>query len=153
VDGECQFPYWTDPTSGLMWENPPNAGAEDWTDAHSYCWYLDIGGYSDWEVPTISELRTLIRGCPETVTGGACGVTDSCLSSSCEDDGVCWSCSASEGPADGCYWPDEMQGPCSVYWSSSTQLDSQTDAWRVLFYNGGVDNQYKDDWNGVRCVR
>ena len=143
-----------DPSSGHMWENPPSGEIKSWSSAKSFCQSLNLGGYTDWELPTISELRSLIRGCPGTVTVGACDVTDSCLlSSSCWDEENCWSCSAGAGPAEGCYWPDEMQGECSWYWSSSPVEDVDDDAWLVNFDNGYVSNPSVDNAKHVRCVR
>ena len=120
---------WYDSSSGLTWQNPPANNSMDWQSAKDYCANLSLDGHSDWRLPTISELRSLIRGCPGTVTGGACGVTDSCLDSSCWSESDCWSCSFSDGPADGCYWPDEMEGPCNWYWSSSPVEDYANYAW------------------------
>ena len=156
-DGKCLY-LWTDPTSGLMWVNPPSGGNKDWSAAKSYCQELNLGGYTDWRLPTIGELRTLIRGCPGTMTSGACKVTDSCLFASCFDMGACWSCSDGNGPAGGCYWPAEMQGTCSWYWSSSSPAgNGVVVAWYVDFSYGSVGSvvvgPVVDYGELVRCVR
>ena len=152
-NSKCQYPYWTDPTSGLMWENPPMGGSKNLSQAKSYCENLNLGGYTDWELPTIGELRTLIRGCPATEDGGSCNVEEGdCLAWSCRDDS-CKGCSYNDGPADGCYWPDEMQGTCSWYWSSSPVEGYDYGAWLVRFDYGSVnyDVVYGDE--RVRCVQ
>jgi len=56
---------------------------------------------------------------------------------SCRDDS-CSGCSNKGGPANGCYWPDNMQGTCSWYWSSSPVEDYDSFAWYVLFSSGRV---------------
>jgi hypothetical protein len=122
-------------------------------DAKAHCAGLSLDG-SGWHLPTISELRTLIRGCPGTVTGGACGVTDECLDLSCIDEGGCTDCSSGNGPADGCYWPDEIQGTCSWYRSSSPVEDADGNAWHVSFdYGYVVSNVVYGAAGHVRCVR
>ena len=152
----------TDPCTGLVWQNPPYDGTKLWDAAKQYCTNNEAGlPGTGWHLPNISELRSLIRGCPNTETGGACGVTDvcskcgvgqSCLSwNPCHDD--CSYCSSGDGPADGCYWPDEMEGICDLYWSSSPVEDAGGNVFYVGFNGGAVNVQNVSfDWH-VRCVR
>ena len=156
-NGQCvsSMPLaWCDPTSDLTWQVTPTGGKMSPSNPKVHCAGLDLGGHTDWRLPTISELRSLLRGCPGTVTGGACEVTDSCLSSSCFDEGACFGCSGGDGPADGCYWPGEMAGTCSRYWSLSSLADFDYGGWSVMF-NFGRINYYVvvplDSY--VRCVR
>ena len=157
LEGKCSTPFWIDPNSGLTWENP--GVSLDWFLAKSHCQGLAVGGHTDWRMPTISELRSLIRGCPDTMPGGECEVTDSCVVLSCFDELACFSCIHDEGPADGCYWPDAMQGTCSFYWSaSSTEQAVSPDLlpgeglyWYIGFSSGRLGNG--NGWSGnVRCV-
>ena len=146
-------PTWTDPTSGLTWQVTPTGGIMNWSNAKAHCAALSLDG-GGWYLPSISELRSLIRGCPGTVTGGACEVTDSCLSYSlCWDEGACYSCSGGDGPADGCYWPDSIIGTCSWYWSSSPVEDGGGYAWIVGFSIGDVSVYDVSNDLRVRCVR
>ena len=140
-------------SGNLTWQNPPAENSMTWQEAIDYCTNLTQDG-GGWRLPTISELRSLIRGCEATQTGGSCGVTDDCLSySSCWSD-TCSGCSYSDGPADGCYWPSDMQGPCQYYWSSSSGEDDDDYAWNVGFSYGYVGSLSKGLSNGVvRCVR
>ena len=153
---------WTDPSTGLVWQNPSFDGTKTWEEAKTFCTNNEAGlPGTGWRLPNISELRSLIRGCPNTVTGGACGVTDvcpkcgvgqSCLSwSPCHD--YCGYCFNGSGPADGCYWPNEMEGPCSWYWSSSPVEDNVYHAWLVYFSTGYVGNDVVNYARYVRCVR
>ena len=45
------------------------------TGALSYCEGLNWGSYTDWRLPTVTELQTLIRGCTATSPGSSCGIT------------------------------------------------------------------------------
>ena len=108
-------------------------------------------------MPTISELRTLIKNCSGTITGGNCGVTDSCLSSSCENS-YYNSCDYSD---DGRY---SKFGDTYWFWSASEDVSSEEgySFWSVDFNDGSVfslslyyDSEIGvlDNYARVRCVR
>jgi hypothetical protein len=145
---------WTDPQSDLMWQVVQTGGAMSWSAAKSHCVGLRLGGYNDWRLPTISELRSLIRGCPATKEGGSCGVTDSCLNNDCMSFAKkigCGGCSADGGPAvGGEYWPSELTGEGAWYYSSSSVSD-RAGVWGVDFDSGFVGYSPVD--SHARCVR
>ena len=122
-----------------------------WNDAVSYCNNLTECGYSDWRLPNINELRTLIKNCPGTVTGGSCAVKDpDCLSYS-----SCWSedCRCEFRENNGGYYSKLGDDDYVYLWSSSVLSDSSDLAWNVHFLNGNVYNSIKSLTNSVRCVR
>lgn len=61
----------SDTTTGLMWLKSPDAcGMMTWAEAVQYCADLSYGGYSDWRLPNIRELESLVdysQGGSETV--------------------------------------------------------------------------------------
>jgi hypothetical protein len=124
--------------AGLDWSNPsPNR--MNHSNAIKYC--RDRGG----RLPTISELRTLIKNCPSTQTGGACKVTDSCLLSSCWSRGTCFP---------NCSGNNSVFGDTGWFWSSSVLSDGAGTPWGVGFSSGGVGNDDRGDYDGsVRCVK
>jgi hypothetical protein len=61
---------WTDPATGLMWTRKDNGYALRWQPAVEYCRSLELGGYSDWQLPSIEELRTIYN----PAAGAACGL-------------------------------------------------------------------------------
>jgi len=133
------------PSAGTWSKKAPNKMS--WSDAKTYCANLNEDGYSDWRLPTISELRTLIQSCPATETGGACKVTNECLHyGNCRND-ACYGCSFK---SDGRY---SKLGDTERFWSSSEQSDYTGSAWFVSFDIGDVfnENDYHD--LNVRCVR
>lgn len=48
---------WTDPSTGLTWAARDNGKDLSWKGAVKYCRNLSIGGYSDWRLATLDELR------------------------------------------------------------------------------------------------
>jgi hypothetical protein len=51
---------WVDwQTTRVMWTLKDNGSSIDWNGAVAYCKSLRIGGYSDWQLPTIQELQGL----------------------------------------------------------------------------------------------
>ena len=156
---------WEDSTSGFMWQNTSfyfkniGSGLENYgAPENHYCENLKWAGHSDWRLPSISELRSLIRGCEPTMTGGECKVTDDCLDEeSC--DKSCGSCPLiSPAPGfNGMYWPPELKGACSTYLSSSMvtdyePVDNEEMAWGVDFYDGSICS-VGNGANHLRCVR
>ncbi len=50
----------TDPNTELMWQEQTAPGTYTWQEALAYSEGLNLGGYSDWRLPNINELRTLV---------------------------------------------------------------------------------------------
>ncbi len=158
VDAGYTALFWHDSNSNLCWQSRPWETMAGYQEGCDYCNNLTLGGREDWKAPTITQLRTLIRDCPVTETGGACAVK---VGSSFSDDWTsdCMGCNPNEGPSDeGWYW-DPGLAPLPVdaanftyqrFWSTS-QLSS-IEAWTVHFgtaevnYTSSADNIY------TRCV-
>lgn len=148
----CEGEVCTDPDTGLMWQNGNGFGGE-WEGANNYCTNLDRGGYKDWRLPTVSELRSLIRGCPATRPGGSCGVTDSCLEDDCWND-PCDGCEPEQGPGlDGLYAPSELSGDGWEYWTSDPVPDQDERVWYINFRFGNVFHNPDSLYTNARCVR
>ena len=142
---------------GNMWSaisekrmNP--AGAED------YCLYLTELGYNDWRLPTIDELRTLIRECPKTEKGGSCGFTDECLLKIIEEDYYFTCDEESDCVCEQRYYYENSYSKLDDWgalWSSIPTKYYNT-AWYVNFSDGGIyqanDPYYEETYN-VRCIR
>ncbi len=169
LDGECtgvndccdgcwqRNGCWYDETTGYMWEDPPLSAASDWDASVAYCDALSLAGRGagEWHLPTVSEYRTLLRGCPATEEGGACGVTDTCLLPTCYGSD-CYGCTYLSGPgAGGRYWDpalDETLGRLRCY-SSSPYSGTTGIAWGIDFDNASVMQLAMTATRyGVRCV-
>ena len=149
VDETVVLGTWTDSRTGLVWQNPPLGRPLIWDQALAHCVALEGGG---WRMPTIGELRSLIRGCPETETGGSCPIADDCLPVSCQSD-ACSGCPLDEGPPVSCYWAEDLSGPCGYYWSSSKVQDYVGVAWLVYYLQGRVWYLGREQPFYVRCVK
>jgi hypothetical protein len=143
---------WTDEATGLTWEATPPANYLTWADANSYCQNLDLNGQGGWRMPTISDLRTLVRGCAETESGGDCEVTNQCLDSNCQNM-ACDGCSLNSGPASGCYWPAQLGATCGPFWSSSSESDIAGFEWIIDFSDGYINVDTAAAGEYARCVR
>jgi len=151
---------WEDSVSGLMWQNNILSVKKSHESGIKYCKDLSWAGYADWRLPSISELRTLIRGCEPTETGGECKVADDCLTEESCYDKKCTGCKWTSGPGiDGFHWPPELTHnlPDDNYLSSSEVIDyemveSEYMIWVIGFQNGRIFSFYNGLWN-TRCVR
>jgi hypothetical protein len=174
----CQCTYysvWCDDSSGLCWQDPQKDGYDNTeggvepADAVRYCEQVAFGGYADWRLPTIEELRTLVRGNPATETGGECPLVNDSVSSDMNDP-ACMPVTLYGGPgtgtAEGCYWPPELTGTCNkpdpaskghpLEYASSTRCpDDPTKGWygTIMFENGAVCWNHINTFADVRCVR
>jgi len=50
----------TDTSTGLMWQQDTPADTYDWNSAIEYCEDLSFAGYSDWRLPNINELKSIV---------------------------------------------------------------------------------------------
>lgn len=119
-----------------------------WEQAISYCENLSEEGVSDWRLPTICELRSLIQNCPATEIDGSCTFTDNCLNVTKCINTDCIGCSGEEVYS--------KFGDLYGFWSSSEaefSAGSTKMAFSVNFSYGSVDQNVTSLTNYVRCVR
>lgn len=50
----------TDSVTGLMWQQGDDGVTRMWQDALSYCESLSLAGHTDWRLPDINELRSIV---------------------------------------------------------------------------------------------
>ena len=111
----------------------PAAGETfDWQGAVDYCDALDLGGHSDWYLPSRADFIWLLGGCDEDVLGGSFGY---CLACDGSD-----TCSGLFGSDSSTYWTADVLGVSSYSWCVSFDTG-------YLSYIGN-DNSYS-----VRCAR
>jgi len=159
--------------NGLMWymDDPENPNTKlnmlTYAKAQELCDNMDYAGHTDWRLPTIYELRTLVDGFSDIEPGGRCKVSSECLAMSClyqgQKDDADYPCANEDeellqGPGpEGCYFDEVWRTYCGKYWSSSKlkgvvdemvfQLDFSDPA--ILYaLSGGSTNV-----GFARCVR
>lgn len=116
----------TDKVTGLMWTKEPAAAGRTWERALQDCEGLDLAGYTDWRLPNINELHSLVR----YDRGGSTPTIDPIF-----------------------FFPKDQEWS---YWSSSSLLAfpaSPRSAWCVDFTTGGVEGRFKDGSFQLRAVR
>jgi hypothetical protein len=50
----------TDNDTGFQWEDQQTIVSKKWEDAIDYCENLTLGGFDDWRLPNINELRSIV---------------------------------------------------------------------------------------------
>ncbi|NLH48437.1 MAG: DUF1566 domain-containing protein [Myxococcales bacterium] len=152
---------WIDYETGLMWQNPgvPSPTIQTWFDVKEYCENLELAEYGDWRLPTISELRTLIRDCAKTIVGGECHVTDECTDYYECKNNACSGCSnpGSSGE-DYIFWPSELIGePYYNYWSATEVTDIEQWVYIADYYSAAITTcdyiNTLGNFLQIRCVR
>ena len=118
VSGDCV----TDNLTGLMWVRSPDSTTRTWTGAMDHASGLDLCGYTDWRLPNINELRSLVHSGynEETCGSSPCVYLSDWLNS--------------KGFSN-------MQS--TFYWSSTTLAGDTYGAWVVNMWGGYVDVNVK----------
>ena len=132
----------------LIWSDH-SLRAMNWNKAKQYCEALTEGGFNDWRLPTISELRTTIKNCSGSQSGGSCRVSDNCLDSNC------WSkdCYCEDRQNNGGYY-SKLGDDDNVRLCSSSVLSGTSNIrWGVGFGKGVVNRDSVGNSSYVRCVR
>jgi hypothetical protein len=136
-DAEDALPFVT--FNGLMWEKETQKMI--WHDAMAYAENLRLGGYSDWRLPTVDELKEVVRSCG----GTSVEYLDKNFNSIVDKN-------KANSSYQSCYKNKGFRYD-SWYWSSAS-VSGYTDlAWIVYFYYGYVDYSNKDRYSYLRCVR
>jgi hypothetical protein len=145
---------WVDNATDILWSRAAAPTVVNAADAQSFCASLDQCGFSDWRVPSVLELRTIIDGCTATNVAGSCPLGTTCNASSCNQSS-CNGCSWGSGPsAGGCYLESELVSDCSAsYLSSTPDDDNSVQAWSVDFADGSISSEPVTNAQAVRCLR
>lgn len=121
----------------LCWELTPTTTNMNFFQAIKYCEDLIFDNNSNWKIPTIDELKSLVKGCADFETSGTCYPK------------------ILEGPGkDGCYWDPLLEGSCGAYGSSSAVPGEEGFVWSISFHIAQIEPLPSDDsYFPVRCVR
>lgn len=122
IAGNLIMSTWLDPETGLEWQRE-SPGEMSWLDAVAYSRELELDSKTDWRLPTVSELETLLDR----------SVLHYELRPIVRE----------EVP-----FRDSLS-----YWSSTTFRDGTKNAWIVMFDGGYVLSYDKKNAYHVRCVR
>jgi serine/threonine protein kinase len=129
--------------NGLMWTSSEHVPHMNWTLAGEYCQDLELGGKSDWRLPTKEELLATVDSC-----GGTSVQYSDNNWSSIKDKNLVNSSYQS------CYKNKGFKAGSSYWSSTSTSISGDTDyAWIAYFNYGYVNRFTKRGSNSVRCVR
>ena len=154
-----------DSSSGLTWSAEASS-QKSWPNAKSYCSDLTEGGLSDWRLPNIDELMTLLIA--DRVQNN-CQISNmnNCLSTGCWTCSTCTEQGTQEPDGTRCdSWGTTYSdgrfsklGDASAMWSFSVTSNNSNDVWVVYFNDGSVWYlDFRLNWSvnndlNVRCVR
>jgi hypothetical protein len=114
-----------DESTGLCWQHPTDGSTYGWHEATDYCAALNLGGRTDWYLPSRDDFLEMLGGCDAYDNCDSCYESETCTDLFGADNG----------------W----------YWTSSTDTDGFI--WYVEFDSGSVYKTDDDIDLYVRCVR
>ena len=151
AEADVSDEIWVDPWTTLQWQKFASASPVSKTSADNICDALTIDGKSDWRVPSISELRSLVRNCTASYTApiDGCNVSDSCsMASQCFSANSCQACAGAA-----CYGESNLADICQSEWSSTSNMGAtNSQHWTLNFIDGGIIPQNDTSSHYVRCV-
>ncbi|MEW6441841.1 MAG: DUF1566 domain-containing protein [bacterium] len=113
----------TDNVTGLMWQREDDATTRTWSDAISYCDSLVLGSYTDWRLPNVYEIESIVDY------------------------------SSYNPAIDLFYFPGTNSSGFVYYWSSSSDALHPERAWFLYFLDGDIGSIEKSHNYYARCVR
>jgi hypothetical protein len=122
----------------LMWET--ESQKMDWNSALNYAKKLQLGGYDDWRLPTVEELKEAVKSC-----GGIPVYLNN------KDRFSLYEKNRVNIQYQNCYKDKGFKG--RWYRSSTSLSDGTKDAWDVNFNDGDVNYHSKKNSSYFRCVR
>ena len=133
-----------DSSSGLMWSSESQYKT-NWNSAISYCNNLLEGGFSDWHLPTISQLKTLIKDCENSQN---CEIDEEFLSDTCHADNSSGCSTDSSGKY-------SKLGDTERLWSYSACLSDSIVVWYINFLDAVIKVAPIGEYSYAyfRCVR
>ena len=94
--------------------------------ARTYCDNLEEGGFDDWRLPELHEIKSVAELCVEEENSDFCAVTDSCEWDGCETE-LCGRCVKYENFAFGSFWTNTRIPGGKISLWAITQEEEKTD--------------------------
>ncbi|MGL6313496.1 DUF1566 domain-containing protein [Vibrio sp. WXL103] len=116
----------TDRATGLIWQQDDSARGMDWFAALDYCQSLEIAGRSDWRLPSIKELHSIVDYTKSPETSNSAAIDDLFVTTPIVNEG---------GEKD-----------YASYWSSTTHHNLKRSANAAYISFGRALGYMRDNW-------
>lgn len=119
----------TDNATGLMWAQNDNGKGVNWPQALAYAKSSSLGGYSDWRLPTVKELESIVdySRSPSTTNSASINAVFNSTKITNEAGNADWGC----------------------YWSSTTHVNDAKGAVNAAYVSFGRCMGYMNSWLDV----
>lgn len=117
----------TDSATGLMWQRSDDGTSRDWQEALAYAENLNLAGYTDWRLPCVKELQSIVdyTRCPDVTNSAA---IDPLFNTTMIND------------------PNGNPGQYPYFWSSTSHLDGPNPYTRASYVAFG---EAQGQMNGI----